>query len=667
MKVGIKVKLIIVFSLLITLPLSVLGGISYFKSKNILKENLQETNAELLKEIEQSIQYYTESFEGIVSQMSKSANVQQVLSNADYKKWIIGDFKGIKESYEDVLNVYIATKDKQVVLYPLADIDSSYEPRSKEWYIDAVKENKTIWSDPYIDKATGKLIITLSAPIYNSYKTNEFVGVFGIDIALETISDNIGSVVIGEKGFPMIIDNQGKVLAHKNKELLMKKLDNEYINKAITEKSTGSLEYSLEENGKNVEYTTVFDKIENLGWTILTVMYTDEISDDTTTILNSIIVVIIISLAIAIFIAVVFSITLTKSIKILLENMEKVKNGELSVRNNIKTKDEIGKLGEVFNAMLESVGSLINNVKEVSKQLSLSSQNLAANSEETSASAEQVNTAIEEIAKGATEQAGDAEKCAQLTYNLSEKLNDLTSNTRDIESSANEATNANLNGTKVVEQLQVKTENNKQAIQKIEHKINELNSNTSSIDTMLDTINSISEQTNLLALNASIEAARAGEAGKGFAVVADEIRKLAEGSQQATDEIKQIITKIKKDSSDTVQVMGEVKDISNDQTIAVDEVNKSFMSISDSVENIIGKIEFMIKFVTDINRDKETIVSSVQNISTISQETAASSEEVNASIQQQSAAIEEVANAADRLNELAENLDKELGKFKVIG
>ena len=66
------------FTLLIIIPLSILGATSYYKSSNLLKQSLKESSLELTQQINSSIQYYTNAYEESILQMSKDPNVQQI-------------------------------------------------------------------------------------------------------------------------------------------------------------------------------------------------------------------------------------------------------------------------------------------------------------------------------------------------------------------------------------------------------------------------------------------------------------------------------------------------------------------------------------------------------------------------------------------------------------
>ncbi|WP_168198361.1 methyl-accepting chemotaxis protein [Crassaminicella thermophila] len=665
-KMGIGTKLTLAFILLIAIPLFALGMSTHKEATQIIEENLKQSSFQLINETKQAIDNKFKGIEESVDQMSYEANVQQVLSNKDSAEWMLKKiFESYIKAHKDAMSIYIGMKNKGMLMYPEDELPEGYDPTQRPWYKEAVSKDGLIWTQPYKDASTGELIITVAKPVYNTFNNNEFVGVIAVDILLEDMAKKINTIKIGKNSYPVILDKNLIIMTNKNKDLIGKPVEIEAINKAIKEKKEGYADFETKENGKTEKKFVVFTKIDRLGWTIFTTMYVSEIKEDTKVLLRNILIIGGISLLIALLIAYIFSRGLTKHIKVLVEDMERIKEGDLTVLSKIKSNDEIGRLGENFNIMIDEIGKLVKNVKNVSKEVTASAENLAATSEETSASAEEVSRTVEEIAKGATEQAGEAEKGAVLTSKLADKFIELTNNTEDMLVSANEVIEANLEGVKVIEDLKDKTHENDESTRKIEGAIIELDKKTKHIGGILDTIASIAEQTNLLALNASIEAARAGETGRGFAVVADEIRKLAEGSREAADEIKGIIIDIQNDSNNTVQIMKEVKERSEEQSYAVGEVSSSFMKIAKSIDNITGKIESISEYVKELNKDKDELVEAIENISAVSEETAAASEQVSASMQQQSMAVEEVARAAENLNELAVKLNNQIDRFNI--
>ena len=314
------------------------------------------------------------------------------------------------ESHKDVQAVYLGTKDKKMLIYPMQDLPAGYDPTSRPWYKLAVEKNVVTWTEAYIDALTKTPIISVAVPVTNSFNNNEFVGVLSMDISLDVLSKNTNSIVIGKKGYVTILDGKNNTLTHKNKDLIGKPMPIEAVIKAIGEKKEGKVDYTWEESGVNQNKFAAFTKIEKLNWTIMATMYEDEIQADTKSMITNNLLIGLGSLIFVIVIAVLFSNGLIKPIKVLLDYMEKIKNGDFSVRIKVKSKDEVGQLALGFNAMIEDVGNLIKNIQVVSDEVNASSETLAATSEETSASGESVTKAVEEIAIGASEQASEAQK-----------------------------------------------------------------------------------------------------------------------------------------------------------------------------------------------------------------------------------------------------------------
>lgn len=217
-------------------------------------------------------------------------------------------------------------------------------------------------------------------------------------------------------------------------------------------------------------------------------------------------------------------------IKSLVASFRNIAEGDGDLRVHLDTanrKDEVGELSSSFNAFVNNIHNVVQEVVHTSDSLRTVANSLSDN---TIANADNMN------------------QQRQLTKLIATSVNDFTVSIGDIvdnshraqqsmvlaESATSKGRNASLNSEAEMGLLAKQTETSVTSIRVLSAEID-------SITQILATINSISEQTSLLALNAAIEAARAGEQGRGFAVVADEVRNLSSRTQQATVDIQQRI------------------------------------------------------------------------------------------------------------------------------
>ena len=656
---GIRNKIMVILTILIVIPLIVLGAMSYRKSATILEDALISNTKELNENIAEGIVKDLSGYLYGVEAVAENINAVGILDHPEYEPFLRNLFSMYVDNYPYAYQMYMGTEDKELKSEPDSKFDDSYDPRGRAWYIKAKESGTSGWTDIYVDAVTRNYTLAGYAPVY---KNNDFIGAVSTRIELSTISNEILNVDVGKEGYVFVLDQDGDVLFHGDTSTIGKKIIvREIIDGIVGTPAEGIAYYEYEGREKMV----VFKYIPETRWYIMTSMYMDEISESTGAILLNSVIVGIISLIFAAFMGLLFANSITRPIKSMVATMGQVEKGDMTVISQVKSKDEIGRLSKSFNKMIEQVHSLISNAAEVSMQVSVASTSLAENAEVTSATTQEVVKTVEEIAHGATEQARDAEGAVHLASNLDTKLNQLTMNSKEIADNADNVQNVNSQGAKILVELKDATNNNIISTEKVTKAVHQLDEKSEDIGNILATISSIADQTNLLALNASIEAARAGEHGKGFAVVADEIRKLAEESSKSASQIGKIVKAIQNQTSSTVEIVEDVKKNADLQYNSVTNMDVSFTNISEAISGITSKIQNIDAFINEILHDKDEIVTAITNISSVSEETAAASEEVSATTELQNLTVEAVADAANQLRDLSANLSEQIDKFTI--
>ncbi len=311
--------------------------------------------------------------------------------------------------------------------------------------------------------------------------------------------------------------------------------------------------------------------------------------------------------------------------------------GDLTIRVEVHTNDEIGELGRNVNTFIEKLHSIIGQITDATSQLAAASEELAAIMKQTTASilTQQKETTM--VASAMTQMSATVQEVAQ--------------NADGAASAAEQADNEAMTGRKVVNETAETITELAQDIEKSSHVIEKLRGDSENIGAVLDVIKSIAEQTNLLALNAAIEAARAGEQGRGFAVVADEVRSLAQRTQESTTEIESLIDDLQGGAENAVTVMGNSRDLANTTVEKALLADKSLGSITGAV----GSINQMNTQIATASEEQTAVSEEIQrnviNIQRIADET--------------SLGAEQTTNASVELATLSAQLSALVGQFKL--
>ena len=377
------------------------------------------------------------------------------------------------------------------------------------------------------------------------------------------------------------------------------------------------------------------------------------------------IVVSIINLAIVEALAYILVQSLNSKVHSITYIMDRVKNKDF---NQVDAGSELSGMETFitsFNNMVSDLKSIITYLRAISKQLVETSNMLTENQTKVTQAIDDISSTMTEIAQGASEQASEAEKGVNRITDLSEQINNVSENTQRVVEASNTMRTLSLKGLNAVETLKNTSDQSKKASTQTMSFIASFIDKTKNIGEFVSTINTIAEQTNLLALNAAIEAARAGESGRGFAVVADEVRKLADASKKATERVEEIMFGILTDADKASSMMESIKSVMTLQSDAVENTNNTFSSIAESIENIASRINGVSHVISVMEKNKNSAIEAIQNISAVTQQAAASSQEVASSTIEQKHMIDQMASSSKNLNELSLQLRKFVDAFKI--
>ncbi|ADL50486.1 methyl-accepting chemotaxis protein [Clostridium cellulovorans] len=657
---SIKIKMIAVLTTLCIVPIGILGFITYNKSNKIVSTKFTESNQQTVLEVNRGLDSYFQGIESMLRMLSNNVNLKEMAIKPLYEEFAVSLLQDSRNARTDIMNFYFGQPSKKMTLYPAQELPKDYDPTTRTWYKNAIENpGKVVYSNPYQDAVSGKMIVSLSMAVKNN---DAIVGVLAADINLDTLSQSISSIKIGRTGFAVISTYEGVVIAHPDSSLLagteITKLSNW---EEIKNSNSGINTYQYKGVKKYCSYITN----ETTGWKLMSAVPEEELLSDTNVIKNINMILILVLGLIALVGSIFFSRSITKKMNILKAAFNKAAEGDLSVNASIDSKDEFEDLSKDFNRMIANIGSLIHNLKYSTDVIATNSNSISKMASETTAEVNKISATIEQVANGSIDQVQNIDEGVHSIEELATNISNIDSLTNKMNEISKETNTLSENGVEAVNILSKKTDEANNHSNEVMVVIKDMNGATEQIGNITSTINSIAEQTNLLALNAAIESARAGEAGKGFAVVAEEIRKLADQSSEATKQIQELIMKVKEKSVLAVSTMEGTKVVIDEQTKAVTLTKDIFDKISDSIKILKGETDEIAVALTETNKKKEDIIEKIQNISAVSEEASASTEEVSAATEEVVVTLEEFGNSASQLNELVKVLETEVNKFKL--
>lgn len=275
-------------------------------------------------------------------------------------------------------------------------------------------------------------------------------------------------------------------------------------------------------------------------------------------------------------------------------------SGNLSKRADVDSTDEIGEMGNAFNAMQDRTMSVVRSMKEAIDRLHSEVRELTAAAE----------ARRDDLAR----QQSGADRSAEVIEAMLQSFGGIAEQASIAKTLSHEARNTAQEGGERVSRSADSIRRLEEIIRNSASSVESLAENGHEISHAVTEIKGIAEQTNLLALNAAIEAARAGEQGRGFAVVADEVRNLAQRVQDSTDQIQDTINRLLTAMDTAVTQMTES---SVDASRCVDESEEGRKALS-AINSVVGRIDATNEQIAAMSADQtastDDVLTNVQGI-----------------------------------------------------
>lgn len=611
-------------------------------------------NQELEKDsqaVSLQVEKYFAPFERMVEQLAIDKDVQNLLETTKS-----GQKMTDNEKYSEILDkmIGVANLDKDNIQGVfVADIDSNasitsagaitgddYDVTSRAWY-SCTQSGETVLTKPYESASTGNIILSAATPVYDD--NNNVVGVVGIDVLIDTITDMMGNYTIGSNGYTMLLTADGTFVYHPNSDLIdtmiqdMNISDN--VGNAISSQDAQRLKYKVDGSTK---YGYIMP-ISDTGFMVLSCIPNGQYYSSLVLAITLLLIVIIGGIAFIIFLIDRLSGRIVKPLSELNSAAIELANGNLDVTIENNTDDEVGELGRSIGKTVDRLKEYINYIDEISDVLADMADgkltinlkydyvgefqkvkeallhisdsmtdvmtNIVEGADQVSAGSDDLAKAAQSMAENAETQAAAIEELLASATTVADQVRDNRDNSEKSASYTNEVADA--------------MEDSKNQMNQMREAMNKIQESSKQVVGIIKAIEDIASQTNLLSLNASIEAARAGEAGKGFAVVAGEIGGLANESANAVNMTSNLINisleEIEKGNAIVNGVM-ESLDTAVDHVRVANEMIQDTAQMADTQMQSIDQIRDAIQEMSQV----------VQDNSAMAEETSATSEELAA-------------------------------------
>jgi methyl-accepting chemotaxis protein len=526
-------------------------------------------------------------------------------------------------------------------VFPADHSELDLDPTTRDWWKDAIEADDLIYTAPYMDFATGKMIVSIAEPL----KIEGQQAVFLADITIDSLVEITQNISTDDNVETFLLADDNSVITHANEEFLPKEEGNTILTDKVNISLNQEGTVKFKDYDSKSKYAAI-SSVEVTGWKLGVVQDASSISKQ---IRSSLITPVLLGIILMVVMVALLNWLIRRMLrpmdKMKLFIKEKVIGDTNAVTHSSEVKEIEYLIQQLENRFLDTIHQTKNQSALIEDKMGTTTEKVAAISsnimeisatlEETGANVDVQTDSIRQIEENCANVADAADKLAGQAQEMAARSGEIVER---VEVIVPELLQDKTNAVSMVQESHTRLED---AIESAKV-INE-------ITAVSQAIQDIASQTNLLALNASIEAARAGEAGRGFAVVADEINQLSSVTSQEINKINDL----------TDHVLSSVQTLSDESNRILEFLNNVVLGDYEQLEKLAENYKKDSGYYAEVSGDlgvsSHHLSDSVQMINRLLTGISQSQNELNE-------AMQSVNNNLQKMTCDSENVSEETGK-----
>ncbi|MEE9614739.1 MAG: methyl-accepting chemotaxis protein [Thermodesulfobacteriota bacterium] len=683
LKLNIGPKLVLVTLLLSVVPVSILGVTAYFSAKNALEEKIGNgfvsLSLETLDKIDRNI--YERKQNALA--WSTLGTMQDILiDDADGR--IAAELESLKNDYGSYQGIYVVNEG--------GDIVSSSNPEFSQdnfgdapWFKNSIRGEMDI-QDVGLSTLTGKLAVSVTAPIRADYDNTKILGVLTSRFNWEKVDEIVDGVKVGGEeqsgsAYILLLNSEGKVIAApefmRGKDaVLQRELAGLKSAENAFNKSSGYLVENI--NGKSmlVGYSPSNGHSEymGLGWIMLVMQDTDQAFAAVMSLRTRILIVSVLAIGMALILGFFISRSISVPVKEMAAAAQSIASGDLDVNVNVKSNDELGMmgrsfndmvaylktmahvaeaiaegdlrkdvrpnsardvLGNAFNGMLVGLRDIVGQVRGGADQIASATGQIASTSEQSSRNSEASATAVEEI-----------------TSTMHEMSSNIQNVAKNIQGQASSVAETSTAIEELIASIQRVADNARKMVEIAKQSAEAVSSGREAVDRSTEGVRNITSVMGASAETIRKLGTRTEDIGKIIEVIDD----IAEQTNLLALNAAIEAARAGEHGMGFAVVADEVRKLAERSARSTSEISELIYGIQKDAGEAVRDVEKNVGIVDGALKLSDEVVASLKKIEASVVEVGRYSHEISAATGEQAGGCDQISRSVNKLNEITQEI-----------